>query len=268
MKIAILEDEPLAAQRLRGLLADYPEADVEIVGETDAVAEAIEELPTWGAELLLCDIRLADGLSFNIWQHVEVDTPTIFTTAYEEYALRAFKVNSVDYLLKPIQAEELYAALSRFRKTSSRDERLARGSQDATAEAPVVTADLVAQVAAAMRTPTYRERLMSKVGERLLPIRVADVAFFESVARITWAYAADGSRHAVSETLAELEAALDPGRFHRLNRAVIASAGAVEQLVPYSNSRYRAQLTGHRGEPVIVARERVSEIKAWLGGGG
>ena len=262
MKIAIIEDEPLAAQRLRGLLADYPDADVEVVGETDSVAEAIEEIGGWGADLLLCDIRLADGLSFNIWQHVDVDAPTIFTTAYEEYALRAFKVNSVDYLLKPIEAEELYAALSRFRKT--------RNGAPA-----VVTADLVAQVAAAMAKewgsrgpapePAYRERLMSKVGERLLPIRVADVAFFESVARITWAYAADGSRHAVSETLAELEAVLDPSHFRRLNRAVIASAAAVEQLVPYSNSRYRARLKGHKGEPVIVARERVAEIKTWLG---
>ena len=261
MKIAIIEDEPLAAQRLRGLLADYPDADVVIVGEADSVAEAIEELPGWGAELLLCDIRLADGLSFNIWRHLDVDTATIFTTAYEEYALRAFKVNSVDYLLKPIQAEELYAALSRFRKT--------RNGAPGPAAAPpaIVTADIVAQVAAAMRAPTYRERLMSKVGERLLPVAVADVAFFESVNRITWAYAPDGSRHAVSETLAELEAALDPRRFRRLNRAVIAGAAAVEQLVPYSNSRYRAQLTGHKGEPVIVARERVGEIKAWLGGG-
>ena len=257
MRIAILEDEPLAAQRLRGLLADYPGAEVEVVAETDSVAEAIDEVGTWGAELLLCDIRLADGLSFNLWQHATVATPTIFTTAYEEYALRAFKVNSVDYLLKPIEAGELYAALDAFRQNFRRD----------APPASTVTAELVAQVAAAMHRPSYRERLMSKVGDRLVPVRVADVAFFESVNRITWAYRADGSRHAVSETLAELEAALDPARFTRLNRAVITSAAAVEQLVPYSNSRYRAHLRGHRGEPVIVARERVGEVKAWLGGG-
>ena len=267
MKVAIIEDEPLAAERLRGLLADYPGAAVEIVGEADAVAEAIEEIGGWGAELMLCDIRLADGLSFNIWQHAEVDTPTIFCTAYEEYALRAFKVNSVDYLLKPIEAGELYAALDAFRQNFQRD----------APPATTVTADLVAQVAAAMARelgaggpaakPSYRERLMSKVGDRLVPVRVADVSFFESVDRITWAYGADGSRQAVSETLAELEALLDPAHFTRLNRAVITSAAAVEQLVPYSNSRYRAHLRGHRGEPVIVARERVGEVKAWLGGG-
>ena len=275
MKIAIIEDEPLAAQRLRGLLADYPEADVEIVGETDSVAEAIDEIGTWGADLLLCDIRLADGLSFNIWERVEVDTPTIFTTAYEEYALRAFKVNSVDYLLKPIQAEELYAALSRFANANLRSRKTRRDAPDTPAgpgpgasPAPsAITAELLAQVRAAMQAPVYRERLMAKAGDKLLPIDVAEVCFFESVARITWAYRADGSRHAVGETLAELEGLLDPRRFRRLNRALIASAGAVEQLVPYSNSRYRAHLRGHKGEPVIVARERVQDIKTWLGGG-
>ena len=259
LRVAILEDEPLAAERLRGLLADYPGAEVAVVAETDAVAEAIDEVGDWGAELLLCDIRLADGLSFNLWQHAAVTAPTIFTTAYEEYALRAFKVNSVDYLLKPIQAAELYAALDRFREN--------RRDAPGTAPATAVTAELVAQVAAAMRPPTYRERLMSKVGDRLVPLRVANVSFFESADRITWAYAADGTRQAVGETLAELEAILDPARFTRLNRAVIASAAAVEQLVPYSNSRYRAHLRGHRGGPVIVARERVSEVRAWLGGG-
>ena len=256
MKIAIIEDEPLAAERLKGLLGAYPHASIEVVGETDSVAEAIEEIGGWDAELLLCDIRLADGLSFNIWQHAEVTTPTIFTTAYEEYALRAFKVNSVDYLLKPIEAAELYAALDRFRA-------LRQNAPQPTN----VTAELVAQLAASMRQPQYRERLMSKVGDRLVPVHVKDIAFFESIDRITWAYTPEGKRHALGETLDQVEQAVDPRRFRRLNRAVIASAGAVEQLMPYSNSRYRAHLTGHTGTPVIVARERVGGIKDWLGGG-
>ncbi len=255
LRLAIIEDEPLAAERLRGLLTDYPGAAIEVVGETDSVAEAIEEIRGWKADLLLCDIRLADGLSFNIWQHVEVTCPTIFTTAYEEYALRAFKVNSVDYLLKPVSAEELYAALDRF-----------RAFRQNPTPAINVTAELVAQLAASMKKPNHRERLMSKVGDRLVPIRVDEVAFFESIDRISWAYTAEGKRHAVGETLDQLEEVLDPSQFKRLNRAVIASAGAVEQMMPYSNSRYRAHLTGHNGEPVIVARERVGGIKEWLGG--
>ena len=118
-----------------------------------------------------------------------------------------------------------------------------------------------------MRGPTYRQRLMSKVGDKLIPVRVDDVSFFESIDRITWAYAPDGSRQPVGETLDRLEALLDPARFRRLNRAVIASAEAVERLTAYSNSRYRAHLTGHSGEPVVVARDRVQGIKEWLGGG-
>ena len=118
-----------------------------------------------------------------------------------------------------------------------------------------------------MRGPAYRTRLMSKVGDKLIPVRVDDVSFFESIDRITWAYAPDGSRQPVGETLDRLEELLDPGQFRRLNRAVIASATGVERLTAYSNSRYRAHLVGHKGEPVVVARERVSGVREWLGGG-
>ena len=261
MRVAIIEDEPLAAERLRGLLGDYPGpgGPVEVVAEAESVAEVIDAYPTWHAELLLCDIRLADGLSFNIWDRLRVDVPTIFTTAYEEYALRAFKVNSVDYLLKPIKPAELYAALRRFAERRTRP--------DETAPAPVaVTPELVAEVARMVRGERYRERLLSKVGDRLTPLPVDGVAYFLSLDRITWAYGFDGRRHPVSETLDELDGALDPARFRRLNRACIAQARAVEQLTAYSNSRFRAHLAGHSGEPVVVARDRVPGVKAWLAG--
>lgn len=258
MRLAIIEDEPLAAERLRGLLVDYPAEEVEVLGEAESVAEAIAAIPGWDLDVLLCDIRLADGLSFNIWERVAVPYPTIFATAYEEYALRAFKVNSVDYLLKPIEATELYAALDRFRENR----------RPAAPSAPsAISPELIAQVAAAMRGPAYRTRLMSKVGDKLVPVRVEEVSFFESIDRITWAYAADGERSPVGETLDQLEQVLDPVSFRRLNRAVIASAESVERLTPYSNSRYRAHLAGQRGELVVVARERVAGIKEWLGGG-
>ena len=253
IRVALLEDEPLAAERLGGLLADYPGARVEVVAEAESVAEALDGFGDWDADLLLCDIRLADGLSFNLWAGREVDTPTIFTTAYEEYALRAFKVNSVDYLLKPIDPAELYAALDAFRRRRP-------------AEAPALDADLVARVAEMVRAPRYRERLVSKVGDRLTPLDVGDVAYFLSVDRITWAYDFTGGRSPVPETLDALDGLLDPRHFRRLNRACIAQARALEQLTAYSNSRYRAHLTGHRGEPVVVARDRVPGVKTWLGG--
>ena len=259
LRVAIVEDEPLAADRLRQLLAEWPGGTATVVGEAESVAEAIALLPTWTAlDLLLCDIRLGDGLSFNIWEHAEVPCPTVFTTAYEEYALRAFKVNSVDYLLKPVKPAELYATLTGFGE-SLRENRPAAGPTQ-----QAVSPEVIAQVMAAMRAPRYRERFVSKVGDRLVPIAAADVAFFASVDRITWAYRFDGSRSPLPETLDQVEQALDPRRFARLNRATVAQARAIEQLTAYSNSRYRAQLSGHTGEPVIVARDRVRDLKAWL----
>lgn len=261
MRIAIIEDEPLAADRLRAIALAYPREAIQIVGETDSIAQAIELIPTWHTDLLLCDIRLADGLSFNIWQHTKVNCPTIFTTAYEEYALQAFKVNSIDYLLKPIQAEELYAALDRFGAS-----RLQSSRQD-NATLTTLSPQLIEQLTAAIHKPTYRQRLMSKIGDKLLPIIVQNVAFFESIDRITWAYMPEGKRHPVSETLDELDTLLDPQLWRRLNRAVIAQASCIEQLTAYSNSRFRAHLKGHAGGPVIVARERVTGVKDWLAGG-
>ena len=254
IKIGIIEDEPHAADRLIHLLKTYEGSQIEVVGQTDSISGAIEELASWNADLLLCDIRLADGLSFTIWQHIEVKTPTIFTTAYEEYALQAFKVNSVDYLLKPITAQDLFAALDQFLT-------IHRSAAPATT---LLTPELLAEVALMLNRKTYRERLMSKVGAKLVPIAVSQIAYFLSIDRITWAYGFDGSRQPISETLDELEALLDPRQFRRLNRATIAQAAAIEQLTAYSNSRFCAQLVKYKGDPVIISRERVSEVKNWL----
>ena len=255
INVGIIEDEPLAAERIAHLLKDYPEATIKVVGQTDSIAGAIDELGDWNADLLLCDIRLADGLSFTIWQHVEVNTPTIFTTAYEEYALRAFKVNSIDYLLKPIKAEDLYAALGQFQKLNIKVEASA---------ATTLTPDLLAEVARMVNRKSYRERLMSKVGTKLTPVYVSEIAYFLSIDRISWAYGFDGSRQPLNENLDELEKLLNPKKFRRLNRATIAQASAVEQLTAYSNSRFAVQLPNYKGEPVIIARDRVQGVKDWL----
>ena len=264
IRLAIVEDEPLAAERLRELLAQWKDGTVHVVAQIESVAEGIEVLPTLDLDLLLCDIRLADGLSFNIWQHIDLRCPTIFTTAYEEYALQAFKVNSIDYLLKPIQASELYTALTRFGE-SRFGESLSRPTLK-TAPPVSPTPELIAEVLQAMKGPSHRQRFMSKVGDKLVPVATNDIAFFVSIDRITWAYRFDGSRLPLSETLEQVAQSVDPRNFARLNRAYLAQAKAIEQLTAYSNSRYRAQLSGHTGEPVIVARDRVAELKTWLSG--
>lgn len=251
MRLIIIEDEPLAVDRLQDLLKGYQNAEVNVLDICESITEAVESIPTHRPDLLLCDIRLADGLSFTIWKNIEVKCPVIFTTAYEEYALRAFKLNSIDYLLKPIKAEELYKALDQYRATQEPKN--------------LVTPELIAQVAAAIQQPSYRDRFMSQVNDKLTPLSVSQISFFHSADKITWAYNASGRRFPLDQTLSEIEAEVNPDLFFRINRAYIVKLDAVKQLVAYSNSRYSVELEGYKDNtPVIVSRERVGEFKRWL----
>ena len=253
-KIILIEDEPLAAERLRDLVLAYPNGTPEIIDFSESIEEAVAAIQKEQPDLLLCDIQLADGLSFNIWSQTEVNCPVIFTTAYEEYALRAFKLNSIDYLLKPIQTDELYTALDKFLATK----------KTSTAANPV-TAELIAQVAAAIRQPTYRDRYMSQVNDKLTPIAVSQINFFQSAEKITWAINQEGRRFPLDPTLGDIESEVDPRQFFRINRAFIVKNSAVKQLIAYSNSRYRIDLVGYKdSDPVIVARDRVGKFKEWL----
>ena len=250
-KIILIEDEPLAAERLRDLVLAYPNGAPKIIDFSESIEEAVEAINKEQPDLLLCDIQLADGLSFNIWSQVDVRCPVIFTTAYEEYALRAFKLNSIDYLLKPINPEELYAALDKFLDTQKPNNP--------------ITPELIAQVAAAIRQPTYRDRYMSQVNDKLTPISVSQINYFQSAEKITWAINQAGRRFPLDPTLADIEAEIDPRQFFRINRAFIVKNSAVKQLVAYSNSRYSVVLEGYKDkEPVIVARDRVGKFKEWL----
>jgi len=252
-KIILIEDEPLAAERLRDLVLAYPNGRPEIIDFAESIEEAVEAIEKQQPDLLLCDIQLADGLSFNIWSQTTVSCPVIFTTAYEEYALRAFKLNSIDYLLKPIQSEELYAALDKFLDTQKK------------ATSTIVTAELIAQVAAAIRQPKYRDRYMSQVNDKLTPIAVSQINYFQSAEKITWAVNSEGRRFPLDPTLADIESEVDPQQFFRINRAFIVKNTAVKQLIAYSNSRYRVDLKGFKdSDPVIVARDRVGKFKEWL----
>jgi len=249
--ILLIEDEPLAAERLRDLVLAYPNGKPKIIDFAESIEEAVEAINKQQPDLLLCDIQLADGLSFNIWSQTEVNCPVIFTTAYEEYALRAFKLNSIDYLLKPIDAQELYVALDKFLDTKKTTNP--------------VTPELIAQVAAAIRQPSYRDRYMSQVNDKLTPIAVSQINFFQSAEKITWAINQDGRRFPLDLTLGDIESEVDPRQFFRINRAFIVKNSAVKQLIAYSNSRYRVDLEGYKDkEPVIVARDRVGKFKKWL----
>lgn len=254
MNFLVVEDEPLAAERLAGLLERYA-TDSTVVGLADSVksaAEWLERNPV--PDLVFLDIHLGDGLSFEIFERTTVACPVIFTTAYQEYALKAFKVNSIDYLLKPIDREELFAALDRFQ--SRRPE----------AAATVPSVELLQQVVQ-MMNHQYKSRFMVKRGEHLAAIATEDVLFFFSEDKITWLKTAEGKRYALDLTLEQLELLLDPRHFFRVNRQYIIGFKAIADAVAYSNSRLKLKLRHAENaddDPLLVSRDRVSDFKRWL----
>ncbi|WP_251047030.1 LytR/AlgR family response regulator transcription factor [Hymenobacter sp. ISL-91] len=257
LRALIIEDEPLAATRLAGLLQKQP-MPVVVVGMAESVAEAEALLRNPGTppDVLLLDIHLADGLSFELFERLEIRCPVIFTTAYDKYALRAFKVNSIDYLLKPIAPEELTAALQ---KLVQRREA---------APAPAFDAALLAQVLAQARQPVreYKSRFVVRVGEHLKAVPVEDIAYFASLEKATLLHTHEGRRLVVDYTLEQLEALLDPREFFRLNRAYLARATAIRDIIHYTNSRLQTilQPAPPDNDTVLVSREKVSTFKEWL----
>ncbi len=253
IRAIIIEDEPLAAERLKDILEEITLAKIEVIGIIESVADAVEEIPVLNPELLFADIRLADGLSFGIFSQIKISCPVIFTTAYEEYALKAFKLNSIDYLLKPIQKTDLEVAIEKYleKQTSSN---------------PYLDPDVIAKVAAAIQKPTYRNRFVAQINDRIIPIATDDILYFQSSEKITWVITNNGKKYPLDFTLGALEPIIDPQIFFRVNRAFIVNHKAVKQLIAYSNSRYKIDLEGYAGEEVvIVARDRVGRFKEWLG---
>jgi len=251
MKVLIVEDEPQAAERLTTLLQELkPEAQV--LAKLDTVKRAVAWLkgnPT--ADLAFFDIQLADGLSFEIFEQVEVKCPIIFTTAYNEYALKAFKVNSIDYILKPVDKDELKAAFLKY-------DHLVRTPAD-----PVRMMESITY-AMQMLTKKYKERFVIKVGEHLKSVEVQEILFFFSLEKTTFAQTRDGRKHILDFTLDQLEELLNPERFFRINRKYIVAVDAMQDMISHVNSRLKLVLKTSDDYDVIVARERVQEFKDWL----
>jgi DNA-binding LytR/AlgR family response regulator len=251
MKILIIEDEPQAAQRLESLLGSIvPQADV--IGKIDTVKNAVTWLKSNPApDVVLMDIQLADGISFQIFDQCEVSSPVIFTTAYDEYAIRAFKVNSVDYILKPVDKEELAGALKKVvnsKRSGAEMEHLVKTMSEAIKKL----------------TRNYKSRFVIKVGEHLKTIEVNHIKYFYSQEKITFGVTDENRNFILDHTLEQLEEMLDPGRFYRVNRKYLVSSEAIQDIIHYTNSRLKLVLKGSTDNDIIVARERVQEFKEWL----
>lgn len=251
MNILIVEDEPQAAQRLERLIAELVPSAV-IQARFDTIKKTVawlEKNPP--PDLVLMDIQLADGISFQIFERVEVKSPVIFTTAYDEYALKAFKVNSIDYILKPVDKEELKAAIRKM-------ENLGRGNP--------ATGKLLEnlQEVIGMLHRKYKTRFVIKVGEHLKTVEVAHIRYFFSQDKATFCVSDENRNFILDFTLEQLEEMLDPRYFFRISRKYIIRTDAIQDIISYTNSRLRLVLKGSSDTDIIVARERVQEFKEWL----
>jgi DNA-binding LytR/AlgR family response regulator len=251
MTVLIIEDEPHAAERLEKLIREVLPS-CKVVGTFDTVKKSVQWFKSNPSpEIVFMDIQLADGLSFSIFEQCEVKSPVIFTTAFDEYALKAFKVNSIDYILKPVDKDDLAKALTKL-NTLSRSETSTK-----------VLLDNIGQ-AVQMLMKKYKSRFVIKVGEHLKTIDIESVRYFYSQDKTTFCVTEDNRNFIFDYTLEQLEEMLDPAIFFRINRKYLVRSSSIQDIITYTNSRLKLVLKGSQDKDIIVARERVQEFKNWL----
>jgi two-component system LytT family response regulator len=251
-KILILEDEDAAAKRLQKLVGEMlPEAT--FLAIIPSVKTGIEWLShNEPPDLIFADIQLNDGTSFDIFSKVVVTSPVIFTTAYDAYALDAFKLNSVDYLLKPIKKDELSSAIKKFESIHSSGKKQANNLQNL--------------IQALQKTPQYKQRFVLRIGEHMKIVEVPDIAYFYTEHKANFIVTKDGKRYLADNTLDQLEELLDPKSFFRINRQFIISYASIAEMLTYSKSRVFIKLNPPSKLDTIVSTERSATFKAWLSG--
>lgn len=253
MKVLIVEDELLLARQLKSLLQKIdPSLDIE--GPCNSIDSTVKWLTEKGMpDLMLLDIELADGQCFGIFERIEVSAPVIFTTAYDEYTLKAFKVNSIDYLLKPIKEEELSAAIRKWKQWNQTKNPSG--------------VDIRALVSEIRRSAQggYRSRFLIKQGQKMVPLPVEDTAYYFTKAGVSNVMTIQKHRYILDYTLDEIEQSLDPSQFYRANRQYIVSLKAVKTVHSWFNGKLKLELDQPVEEDIIVSREKASDFKDWLG---
>ncbi|MDR3059179.1 MAG: LytTR family DNA-binding domain-containing protein [Prevotella sp.] len=247
MKVLIVEDETAAYESLVDILKDIDPA-IQVVGNTESVSQTIHWLHNNPEpDIIFMDIHLSDGSSFLIFESIEVETPIIFTTAYDEYAIDAFKLNSVDYLLKPIKSEELERALHKFSRWTRKDilEYLSRLPQ------------LAPQ-------PRYNNKLLLPVKDKLLPIDLRDVSYFYTTDKSTQVYLRDGKSYPYSKTLEQIFSSLDPANFYRANKQYIIARDSVKNITIWFDNRLLIALDIDVPERIYISKNKAADFKAWV----
>jgi DNA-binding LytR/AlgR family response regulator len=225
-----------------------------VVGITDSISSSVEWLNQHPApDLILMDIELADGQSFAIFNSVEVKTPVIFTTSYDEYALKAFKVNSIDYLLKPVQKEDLEDALKKFHNL--KNQHPTGFNMDS----------LVKELQQKLQPREYRKRFLVKNGQKLVSIETKDIAYFYSDGRLNFFKTHDNKKLIIDYTMDDLEDLLDPDQFFRISRSFFVSIASIEKIDDYFGNRLILNLRPSVDKEALVSREKVADFKKWMG---
>jgi two-component system LytT family response regulator len=253
IKVLIIEDEAPAARRLQKML-EATEKDIEVIAHLDSVESSVKWLDAHDneADLIFMDIQLSDGISFEIFNKTTVSAPVIFTTAYDEYSLKAFKVNSIDYLLKPITPDDLSQALDKY-------EKLTKGG---------LRHEPIDKIDALLRSlnlkNAYKSRFLVKIGDKYYSIPTENIAYFYTEEKAVYLYTYDKIRYPLDQSLDEIEKSLDPGQFFRLNRQFIAHVSAVYKLHAYFNGKLKVNLKPEADHEIIVSRDKASILKEWL----
>lgn len=250
MNILIVEDEQIAAEKLITLLQRV-NPEIAIVGHAKSIEEGkklIENAPK--IDLAFFDIQLEDGLSFSILEQVQTSFPIIFTTAYDDYAIRAFDHHSVAYLLKPIQKSDLEKAWQKFTSTHP----------------PANYLHVLKNAIQDARKPNYKERFTVKIGDKIRLFEVEDIPCFFSREKGSFICTNEGKHYLVDYPLDRIESMVDPTHYFRINRKHMVRINAIEKVMQYTNSRLKVVLQGKFDEDLIVAREKVKAFKAWLEG--
>ena len=250
MNIIIIEDEKPAARRLDRMLQK--------IGHTaEAMLHSVEESINWfqnneHPDLIFLDIQLSDGLSFEIFEAVDIKSAVIFTTAYDEYALQAFKLNSIDYLLKPIDDEDLENAILKYKERISEKKSVS------------IDFDDIKKLLVNPQEQNYKKRFTIKVGQHLKMIPINKIECFYSENKGTYIHTTEGRDYLIDLTLEQLESGLAPDIFYRASRKFYVNINAIKDIISYTNSRLQIKLHAFNAQEIIVSRERVKEFKTWI----
>jgi DNA-binding LytR/AlgR family response regulator len=251
MRVLIIEDEAPAANRLTKMLQSLSD-EIDVIKKIDSVEAGARYLQSDNnVDLIFMDIQLADGLSFDIFQQAEVKAPVIFTTAFDQYTLKAFKVNSIDYLLKPIDEKELKRAVDKYRQLYTKKEN--------------GFSEKIIKLVQEMNTARYRERLLIKRGQQLSYLKTDSTAYCYAEGKLCYAVDFSSNKYLLESNLSQLEEQLQPNKFYRINRQLLVNIEAVDKVHTWLGGRLKLELLPAMKADTVVSRERVNGFKEWLG---